>query len=52
MSAALCHLSNIAYRVDRTVHFDNETETFKDDAEANTLVTRPEREPFVVPSQV
>jgi len=27
MSSSLCHLSNIAYRVDRTVHFDNATPT-------------------------
>ena len=52
MSSALCHLANIAYRVDRTVHFDNETETFKDDAEADALLTRPERQPHVVPKVV
>jgi predicted dehydrogenase len=52
MSSTLCHLSNIAYRVDRTVHFDNTTETFKDDAAANELVSRTAREPFAVPTSV
>ena len=52
MSSTLCHLSNIAYRVDRTVHFDNATETFKDDAAANALVSRTAREPYAVPTTV
>ncbi|QGJ71516.1 Alpha-N-acetylgalactosaminidase [Planctomycetales bacterium 10988] len=52
MSSSLCHLANIAYRVDHTVQFDPETETFKDDDAANALLSRPEREPFIVPKQV
>jgi predicted dehydrogenase len=52
MSSSLCHLANIAYRADRTVHFDPVSETFKNDAEANALVSRPERAPFVVPKNV
>jgi predicted dehydrogenase len=52
MSSALCHLANIAYRVDRTVHFDGATETFRDDAEASALLTRPDRPPFVIPKSV
>lgn len=52
MSSALCHLANIAYRVDRTVHFDGTAETFPDDAAANALLTRPQREPFAVPTTV
>lgn len=51
MSASLCHLANIAYRVDHTVHFNGETERFEED-DANELLTRPEREPFVVPQDV
>ena len=51
-SSALCHLANIAYRVDHTVHFDNDTETFRNDPEANALLTRPERAPYIVPNQV
>jgi predicted dehydrogenase len=52
MSSALCHLANIAYRVDHTVHFDPATETFPGNEAANALVTRPERGKFVVPKVV
>lgn len=52
MSASLCHLANIAYRVDRTVHFDGDQEMFPDDADASALLTRPERAPFSVPQEV
>ena len=48
LSAALCHLANIAYRVGRALKFDPETETFPGDEEANALLTRPYREPFTV----
>ncbi|MCA9246603.1 MAG: Gfo/Idh/MocA family oxidoreductase [Planctomycetales bacterium] len=51
-SSALCHLANIAYRVDRTVNFDPEKETFPGDDEANTLLTREDREGFAVPRQI
>ena len=51
-SSALCHLANIAYRVDRTLHFDPESEKFKNDAEADQLLTRPERDDFAVPTTV
>ncbi len=52
MSAALCHLAGIAYRVDHTVHFDTETETFPGDEQASALLTRPARAPYTVPAQV
>jgi hypothetical protein len=52
MSSALCHLANIAYRVDRTVRFDPQAETFVDDADADALLTRDEREGFAVPKEV
>ena len=51
-SAALCHLANISYRVDRKLRFDPETETFPGDGEANKMLTREYREPFVVPDEV
>lgn len=51
-SSALCHLANVAYRVDRTVQFDNDSETFLDDDDANALLTRPARAPYMVPEQV
>jgi predicted dehydrogenase len=52
LSSALCHLGNIAYRVGRTVKFDPQTETFPNDPEASALLSRPYREPFVVPKMV
>ncbi|MFQ6133189.1 MAG: Gfo/Idh/MocA family protein [Armatimonadota bacterium] len=52
LSAALCHLANIAFRLGRTLTFDPETETFPGDDEANAMLTRDYREPFVVPEEV
>ena len=52
MSASICHLCNIAYRVGRTVVFDTETETFVGDEEAQRYVSREYREPFIVPDRV
>jgi predicted dehydrogenase len=53
LSAALCHLGNISYRVgNRMLRFDGATESFPDDAEANQLVKREYREPWVIPSDV
>ncbi|MDZ4850939.1 MAG: hypothetical protein SGI77_16765 [Pirellulaceae bacterium] len=51
MSSTLCHLSNIAYRVDRTVHFDNASETFTNDEAANALLSRTPRGAYAVPSK-
>jgi predicted dehydrogenase len=48
-SSSLCHLGNIAYRLGRTVDFDPVKETFGDDEEANAMLSREYREPFVVP---
>jgi predicted dehydrogenase len=47
-SSSLCHLGNIAYRLGRTVNFDPKTETFPGDAQANALLTREYRAPYVV----
>jgi predicted dehydrogenase len=52
LSADMCHLANIAYRLGRTLKFDPKTETFPDDAEATALLTRKYREPYVVPARV
>ncbi|MBM3785161.1 MAG: Gfo/Idh/MocA family oxidoreductase [Acidobacteria bacterium] len=45
-SCALVHLGEIAYRVGRVLHFDPATETVRDDAQANALLTKSYRPPF------
>jgi predicted dehydrogenase len=52
MSTSLCHLGNISYRLQRSVVFDSTTERFVEDAEADALLSRVYREPFVIPSTV
>jgi predicted dehydrogenase len=47
-SCALIHLANISYRLGRSLDFDPETLTFPRDAEANRMLTREYRAPFVV----
>jgi predicted dehydrogenase len=47
-STRLCHLGNIALRVGHTLYFDAGTETLRDDAEANKLLGRTYRKPFVI----
>ncbi len=51
-STVLVHLANISYRVGRTLHFDAASMTIKGDSEANKLLTRNYRKPFVVPEKV
>jgi predicted dehydrogenase len=51
-STCLCHLGNIAYRTGRALRFDAQSETCLDDAEANRLLARSYRTPFVVPAHV
>jgi len=48
-SCSLIHLGNISYRLGRTIHFDPEKQTIVGDDEANRMLTREYREPFVVP---
>ena len=52
LSAAYAHLGNIAYRLGRTLKVDSASESFVDDSEANAMLTREPREPFVVPDEV
>ncbi len=52
MSTALCHLANIAFRTGRKLTFDPASETFPGDAEANALLGRKYREPYVLPERV
>jgi predicted dehydrogenase len=48
LSSGLCHLGNIAYRLGRTVNFDPKTETFPGDDDANAMLSRDYRKPYVV----
>jgi predicted dehydrogenase len=52
MSTALAHLANISYRLGRKLDFDPKTERFVNDAEADALLTRKYREPYVLPDKV
>ena len=52
LSSAYCHLGNIAYRLGRKLKIDPSTEAFVGDAEANAMLTRKYREPYVVPESV
>jgi hypothetical protein len=45
-------LANSTYRLGRTLSFDAEAETFVGAPDANQLLTRPYRGPFVVPERV
>jgi len=49
LSTQLVHLANISYRLGRTLHFDPETLSCKNDPEANRMFTRQYRAPYVVP---
>ena len=49
LSTSLCHLGNIAYRVGRSLKFDGMTERFVGDAEADQLLGRTYRAPYVIP---
>jgi len=51
-SAALVHLANTSYRLGRKLKFDPKTMKFTGDAEANTMLTRKYRAPYVVPDKV
>jgi predicted dehydrogenase len=52
MSSGLAHLGNIAYQTGRVLTFDPKTEKFAGDSEANALLARKYRAPFVVPEKV
>jgi predicted dehydrogenase len=48
VSAALCHLANVSYRVGRRLTWDDGRRNFAGDSEANKLLTRDYRKPYVV----
>ena len=49
---SLIHLANASYRLGRSLNFDPATQRVVNDDEANRLLTREYRKPFVVPQQV
>jgi len=53
ISAALCHMANISYRVgNRKLDFDTSKEAFVGSSEANQLLKRTYRKPWIVPEHV
>jgi predicted dehydrogenase len=51
-SSALPHLGNISYRLGRELRFMGEYEKFANDSEADTMLTRKYRKPYVVSDEV
>ena len=52
-SVLLCHLANISYRLgNQQLEFDAKTETFTNNDQANTLLGRTYRKPWVLPENV
>ncbi|MEZ5353184.1 MAG: Gfo/Idh/MocA family oxidoreductase [Bryobacteraceae bacterium] len=52
LSTSLCHLGNISYRLGRELRFDPAKEKFVGAADADALLTRKYRAPYVVPDRV
>ncbi|HSB13757.1 MAG TPA: Gfo/Idh/MocA family oxidoreductase [Bryobacteraceae bacterium] len=52
LASALAHLGNISYRLGRQLTFDPAAEKFVGDQQANAMLTRNYRAPFVVPEKV
>lgn len=52
LSSALAHLGNISYRLNRVLNFNPTSERFINDPEADKLLTRNYRAPYVVPEKV
>ncbi|MHC4728843.1 MAG: gfo/Idh/MocA family oxidoreductase, partial [Planctomycetota bacterium] len=48
-SATLCHMANIAMRTGRRLKFNAARERFKDDAQANTYLTKQYRRGYELP---
>jgi predicted dehydrogenase len=52
LSASIGHLGNIAYRAGRKLEFDPATEKFVNDPEADKLLTRDYRAPYLMPDKI
>ena len=51
-NCTLVHLANTSYRLGRSLDFDPEKQAYIKDDEANSMLTRSYREPFIVPEEV
>lgn len=51
-SSALAHLANICFRLGRRLEFDPRRERLVGDAEADRMLTREYRRPFVAPEKL
>jgi predicted dehydrogenase len=49
LSAAMCHLGNIATRLGRSLRWDPRKEEIAGDSEANRMLSRPYRKPWALP---
>ena len=47
-SATTCHLANLSIRLQRPLSWDPVTENFRDDTQANAMLSRPQREGYEV----
>lgn len=52
LAASFCHMANISYRLGRKLAVDDQAKRFVNDAEANEMLTRKYRSPYVVPERV
>ncbi len=52
LSSPLAHLGNISHRLERQLGFDPVQERFVGDEQANGMLRRKYRAPFVVPEKV
>jgi predicted dehydrogenase len=52
LSSGLAHLGNIAYRLERVLTFDPKEEKFVNDKEADAMLTRNYRAPYLLSDQV
>ena len=52
LSTSLCHLANISYRTGKSLTFNGDTERFVDAPDADAMLTRTYRKPYVVPDTV
>jgi hypothetical protein len=52
LSSALAHLGNISYRLGRQLNFDPVAERFIGDEDANNMLTREYRAPYVLPDKI